>query len=669
MPALDLSTLNPPQRDAVTTQQGPLLVLAGAGTGKTRVITFRIAELIRRGVSPERILSVTFTNKAAKEMLERASHLLGNKGARKKPVISTFHSLCVRILREEIETLGYPSRFAIYDRGDQESAARTALREVRVADNAMRPADLLNVISKWKMAGIPPERAADFVENDQEFLAAVAYRKYQKNLRSSGAVDFDDLLLLTDHLFQTNPEVLKRQQQKFDYVQVDEYQDTNGVQFRLVEALVAPHKNLCVVGDDDQSIYGWRGAEVEHILGFDRHFPGAKVVRLENNYRCTDQILDLANRLVKHNKGRYDKTLIAHKSSQHPVRFAEFESEVEEAEKLVAEIKYLIEEKNFPASSIAILFRTNEQPRVFETELRRMDIPYVLVGSQSFFDKKEVRDLMAYLKALAFPQDDISLMRIINTPTRGIGASTVEKISTRAVQQGCHFFEAVESSLKEGDISQKAADSVRNFQRLLETFRRRTHSEVHRLSDLVHELIKTIDYDSEICRQYKDEAQQITRKEVLEGFVSSVSDYVQQAEKPSLYEFIENSALGGRDEESHKEDQLAGQGVKLMTLHPAKGLEFPWVYLVGLEEGYLPHRRSVEDASRKAIEEERRLAYVGITRAKDYLTISRAGTRKKWGKKRLSLPSRFLHEMKGETAPPEVAAAIALAEDSSAVGD
>lgn len=669
MTALDLSTLNPPQREAVTTQHGPLLVLAGAGTGKTRVITFRIAELIRRGVPPDRILSVTFTNKAAKEMLERASHLLGNKGARKKPVISTFHSLCVRILREEIEVLGYPSRFAIYDRGDQESAARTALREVRIADKAMRPADLLNVISKWKMAGVPPERAADFVENDQEFLAAVAYRKYQKNLRSSGAVDFDDLLLLTDHLFQTNPEVLKRQQQKFDYVQVDEYQDTNGVQFRLVEALVAPHKNLCVVGDDDQSIYGWRGAEVEHILGFDRHFPGAKVVRLENNYRCTDQILDLANRLVKHNQGRYDKTLIAHKTSQHPVRFAEFESETEEAEKLVAEIKFLIEEKNFPASSIAILFRTNEQPRVFETELRRKEIPYVLVGSQSFFDKKEVRDLMAYLKAIAFPQDDISLMRIINTPTRGIGASTVEKISTRAVQQGCHFFEAVDDSLKACDLSQKAVDAVKNFQRLLETYRRRSQSEAHRLSDLVYDLIKTIDYDSEIARQYKDEAQQITRKEVLEGLVSSVSDYVQQAEKPSLYEFIETSALGGRDEESNKEDQLAGQGVKLMTLHSAKGLEFPWVYLVGLEEGYLPHRRSVEDASRKAIEEERRLAYVGITRAKDYLTISRAGTRKKWGKVRISLPSRFLHEMKGEPVPPDVAAAIAFAEDCAAVGE
>ena len=668
MPGLDLSTLNPPQREAVTTQHGPLLVLAGAGTGKTRVITFRIAELIRRGVSPERILSVTFTNKAAKEMLERATHLLGNKGARKKPVISTFHSLCVKILREEIEVLGYPSRFAIYDRGDQESAALAALREVRVADNAMRPADLLNVISKWKMAGIPPDRAADFVENDQEFLAAVAYRKYQKNLRSSGAVDFDDLLLLTDQLFKHNPEVLNRQQKKFDYVQVDEYQDTNGVQFRLVEALVAPHRNICVVGDDDQSIYGWRGAEVEHILGFDRHFPGAKVVRLENNYRCTDKILDLANRLVKHNKGRHDKTLIAHKASEHPVRFAEFESETEEAEKLVAEIKWLVEEKNFPSSSIAILFRTNEQPRVFETELRRQDIPYVLVGSQSFFDKKEVRDLMAYLKAIAFPQDDISLMRIINTPSRGIGASTVEKVSTRAVQQGCPFFEAVDGTFKDGEISQKAVDAIKNFERLLESFRTRIQNTPNQIADIVHELIQKVDYDSEIARQYKDEAQQVARKEVLEGFVSSVSDYVQQSNQPSLYEFIETTALGGREEESNKEDQLAGQGVKLMTLHSAKGLEFPWVYLVGLEEGYLPHRRSVEDASRKAIEEERRLAYVGITRAKDYLTISRAGTRKKWGKTRLSLPSRFLHEMKGEEAPPDVMAAIAQAEDAAAVG-
>jgi DNA helicase-2/ATP-dependent DNA helicase PcrA len=668
MPALNLDALNPSQRDAVTSQHGPLLVLAGAGTGKTRVITCRIAELIRRGISPERILSVTFTNKAAKEMLERAGQLLGNKRSRRKPVISTFHSLCVRILREEIEVLGYPKRFAIYDRGDQESAARTALREVRVADDAMRPGDLLSVISRWKMAGVTPDRAADFVENDREFLAAVAYRKYQKNLRSAGAVDFDDLLLLTDHLFRTHEEVLKRQQAKFDYVQVDEYQDTNGVQFRLVEALVEPHQNICVVGDDDQSIYGWRGAEVEHILGFERHFPGAKVVRLENNYRCTDKILEVANRLVKHNQGRHDKTLIAHKSSGHDIRFAEFESETDEAEKLVAEIKYLIEERNFPPSSIAILFRTNEQPRVFETELRRQNVPYVLVGSQSFFDKKEVRDLLAYLKAVAFPQDDISLMRIINVPARGIGSSTIEKISTRAVQQGCRFFEAIDESLKNGDITKRAADAVKKFETLLDSYRRKFRAQPQRLPDLVHELIREVDYESEIVKQYKDETQQVARKEVLEGFVSSVSDYVQQAENASLFEFIEQSALVGREDESNKEDQLAGHGVKLMTLHSAKGLEFPWVYLVGLEEGYLPHRRSVEDASRKAIEEERRLAYVGITRAMDFLTISRAASRKKWGKTRISLPSRFLHEMKGEPIPPEVAAAIAQAEDAAAVG-
>jgi DNA helicase-2/ATP-dependent DNA helicase PcrA len=330
-----LSALNPAQREAASTISGPLLVLAGAGTGKTRVITYRMVELIRQGVAPNKILSVTFTNKAAKEMQERMNGLLG-KRLPAKPFISTFHSLCVRILREEIEALGYPKKFVIYDRGDQESAARAALREIRVNDKSLRPGDLLNRISNWKMANVSPDQATNYTENDFDFLAAMAYRKYQSKLRSSGAVDFDDLLMLTNDLFSQFPEVLAKVQSQFDFVQIDEYQDTNLSQFNLIRALVKPHQNLCVVGDDDQSIYGWRGAEVRHILGFQQQFPGAKVVRLESNYRCTDKIIDLANRLVKHNRDRHKKQLVAHKKMGAPVRFLELADELTELDEALS---------------------------------------------------------------------------------------------------------------------------------------------------------------------------------------------------------------------------------------------------------------------------------------------------------------------------------------------
>ena len=316
---INLSGLNSPQREAASILSGPLLVLAGAGTGKTRVITYRMANLIAHGIRPDRILSVTFTNKAAKEMRERALKLIG-KQFKLRPIVSTFHSFCVRVLREDIDSLGYPKKFAIYDRSDQESAARTALRDIRLGDGTMKPSDLINRISKWKMQGIQDHEASSHVEADFDFLAAMAYKRYQKQLRACGAVDFDDLLLLTVKLFKDFPDVLQRHQSKFDHVQVDEYQDTNGVQFQLIESLVKPHRNICVVGDDDQSIYGWRGAEVEHIINFAKYFPNTKTVRLENNYRCTDRILECANRLVKHNRLRHDKTLIPHKKSGSPIR-------------------------------------------------------------------------------------------------------------------------------------------------------------------------------------------------------------------------------------------------------------------------------------------------------------------------------------------------------------
>jgi len=653
-----LSHLNAAQREAVLTIKGPLLILAGAGTGKTRVITHRMAELIRQGAQPDRILSVTFTNKAAGEMLERTVDLLGKK-LKKKPWISTFHALCVRILRTEITHLGYPASFVIYDRGDQESTARTALRDIRVTEKAMKPGDLVNQISSWKSQGVTPAMAADAAKSDVEYLASSGYRRYQANLRSCGAVDFDDLLLLTNQLFLEHPEVLHRQQQRFDFVQIDEYQDTNGLQFSLVESLVRPHRNLCVVGDDDQSIYGWRGAELKHILNFQNIFPGTKVIRLEDNYRCTDQILDLANTLVRHNRGRHDKKLVAHKVATDSVRFAAFPDETKEAEQIVRDIHYLIEEFKVPPNDVAILFRTNEQPRIFETELRRKKIPYVLVGTSSFFDRRETRDLMAYLKVLAQPADEMSMLRIINTPARGIGESTVEKILSKAVKQKVRFWDIAAHAAREADIPKGAAGALQQFHDLLERYRDQFEAHPREMGTIFRKLIEEIDYESEITKQYKEPGQQMLRMETVEQMAESLDQYAARASHPTLSEFLEEASLTGRENESDsKEDQLNQKGVRMMTLHSAKGLEFPRVYLIGLEEGILPHQRSLE-AGESSIAEERRLMYVGITRARDYLTITMAKTRKKWGKPRDSIPSRFLYEMRDGKMPKEVEEATA----------
>ncbi|MEZ6058490.1 MAG: UvrD-helicase domain-containing protein [Planctomycetaceae bacterium] len=652
-----LKTLNAAQREAVTTLSGPLLVLAGAGTGKTRVITYRMAELIRQGIEPDRILSVTFTNKAAKEMLERTRSLLGGK-LRKRPIISTFHAYCVRVLREEITHLGYPEKFTILDRGDQESIARNVLRDIRVTEKSLKPGDLLYILSGWKSRGIPPSRATDACEDDQQFLAAMAYRRYQEKLRSSGSVDFDDLLLLTDRLFTEFPEVLARHQQRFDHLQVDEYQDTNGIQFQLIESLVREHRNLCVVGDDDQSIYGWRGADVRHILGFGQIFPGAKVIRLEENYRCTDRILELANQLVHHNRDRHRKVLRANKPATSEVRFMEHPDEQLEAEMVVREIKFLSQIKKVPYKDFAILFRTNEQPRVFETELRRAQVPYVLLGSQSFFDRKEIRDLLSYLKCLDRANDEVSLLRILNTPARGISDQTAERILTHAVREGMSFWKAASIVEQAGGVTKKAAEAVRSFQSLLVSYRRRFEEEPTRMDVHLRDLIETIGYESEIEKQYKEPLQAAARIDMVDQFVSSMTEYIGSSSDPNLHDFLNGLTLEGRDEKDDKDEKVQQDAVKLMTLHSAKGLEFPRVYLVGMEEGILPHKRSV-DATEKEISEERRLCYVGITRAQDHLTLTRATARRKWGKLRQSVPSRFLFEMRSDAQneaadqPPE----------------
>ena len=640
--------LNQGQYDAVNTLSGPLLVLAGAGTGKTRVVTYRIAELIRSGIRPSRILAVTFTNKAAQEMQQRAAALIG-KRLKTRPEISTFHSLCVRILRRHIRELGYPTKFAIYDRGDQESVARGVLREIKVTSGTLRPGDLLYLISQWKTASVRPDRAATIAETDREHLAAAAYRRYQNALKAAGALDFDDLLLCTEELFAKHPDVRHEEAKRFDHLLVDEYQDTNASQYRIVKGLADGHRNLCVVGDDDQSIYGWRGADVTHILRFKRDWPEAKVIRLEVNYRSTREILGWANRLIAYNKVRHDKVLRATFGGEKP-RIAQFPDEVEEAQQVVEEIDHRIKTKKRKARDFAILCRTNEQPRSFEMELRRANIPYVLLGGMSFYDRKEVRDILAYLKVLASPRDEVSLLRIINVPSRGIGQTTVKRMLDAAVQSGKPMWDILPGAEKLGGITGGAVDAVRDFRLLIQHFRKQMREAAP--EDLVKELITRIGYRDELTRLYPNPDDQQARWAAVEEVVNAVATYSSRAKKPTLPGFLQEVALNGRDDDQDKESQLQRDAVVLMTLHAAKGLEFPEVYMVGMEEGLLPHRRSVADGSDSAIDEERRLCYVGITRAQLRLTLTMALTRRKWGKPRPTMPSRFLYEVTGQADNP-----------------
>lgn len=641
--------LNPAQHEAVHTLSGPLLVLAGAGTGKTRVVTYRIAQLIRSGIRPARILAVTFTNKAAGEMQQRCGELLGRR-LKEKPEVSTFHSLCVRILRRHAVRLGYPPKFAICDRGDQESFARAALRDIHVPNTVLRPSDLVNQISRWKMASVRPHEAASLAETDKEHLASMAYRRYQSALKAAGSLDFDDLLLCTEELFHRHADVRDLEAARFDHLLVDEYQDTNGSQYRIIRALASTHRNLCVVGDDDQSIYGWRGAEVTHILGFQRDWPDAKVVRLEDNYRSTTAILELANRLIAFNRNRYPKVLRASADNGRRPRCLQFPDDATEANQVIEEIRSQIVRRLASPRDFAILFRTNEQPRAFEVELRRARLPYVLIGGMSFYDRKEVRDILAYLKVLNRPDDEVSLLRIINTPPRGIGQRAVEKLLSRAVQASRSLWEVLPQVGETDDLPPQAVQGVEQLRRLIISARSRLDREPP--LDVVADLIHTIRYQDEIHRLYREPADQVARWNSVEEVVNALANYQQRAREPTLSGFLEDIALVGRDDDRDPEARLNRDAIVLMTLHSAKGLEFPHVYMVGMEEGLLPHQRSVE-IDGPAIDEERRLCYVGVTRAREDLTLTLALSRTKWGRPRPTQPSRFLFELLGKADNPQ----------------
>jgi len=654
-------SLNSAQATAVATLSGPLLVLAGAGTGKTHTVTHRIARLIRSGIAPNRILAVTFTNKAAKEMQQRIAGLLDGRrqtadGRKNRPETSTFHSLCVRILRRRITLLGYPQQFAIYDRGDQESIARQVLKEIKVSDAALKPAELLVRISTWKNQGLSPEGAAADVWAAKDHLASLAYQRYQNALRTVGAVDFDDLLLLTEEIFRKFPDTLKEESQRFDHLLIDEYQDTNMSQYRIVRGLALPHRNICAVGDDDQAIYGWRGADVRHILNFQKDWTDAKIIRLEENYRSTKQIIDWANRLIVFNQHRHGKKLVSPIQGEPPNILQCRDGETE-AKTVVTKIKERIATTKQPYRNFAILFRTNDQPRAFEMELRSQQIPYVLVGSQSFFDRKEVRDLLAYLKVLLRPKDDQSLLRILNTPPRGIGQTTIQRLTSNAAEQKQSIWETLAASPCEaqgallGDTYAPQGGAA-NFQRLIEQQRRTLRKDftVQNLKDFIAE----IQYEREINRQYTDEKERTERWDLVGEVVNAAAEYISESERPTLGEFLDQTSLAGNDFGSNGKSggPTSPDAVVLMTLHAAKGLEFNEVYMVGMEEGTLPHHRSVKDEDETAVDEERRLCYVGVTRAKRRLTLALALQRMKWGKPRPTVPSRFLYELTGQTGNP-----------------
>ncbi|MFV2069685.1 MAG: ATP-dependent helicase, partial [Pirellulales bacterium] len=620
--------LNPAQSDAVRTRGGPLLILAGAGTGKTRVVTHRIAHLIRHGVPPQRILAVTFTNKAANEMRSRASELLpGKRRAKAKPEISTFHSLCVRILRRQIERLGYPPKFSICDSHDQESAARAGLREIKVATTTLRPGDLIFQISRWKTAAVTPDQAAQQAASDQEHLAAIAYRRYEKHLRSRGAIDFDDMLLLTERVLARHPESRHAESTRFDHLLIDEYQDTNDSQYQIAKALAERHRNLCVVGDDDQSIYGWRGARVTHILDFQRDWPDAKVVRLEENYRSAAPILVMANRLIAYNRQRHAKVLRPARHGGHRPRILQFADAEKEAKGIVGDLKGRLANRGTNARDFAILFRTNEQTRPFEMELRQAGVPYVLIGGQSFYDRREVRDTLAYLKVLANPHDEPSLLRILNTPPRGIGPTAIKRAMEVSLQQAKPLWEIVATATGADTIGPSAADAMEGFVRTMVDFR--GQMEESSLAAVAGSLIDKVGYRESLSKLYPETDELQSRLVGVDEVLRALDRYEQGTDEPTLLEFVDQAVLGQQDDENDKEAKLRRDAIVLMTLHSAKGLEFAEVYLVGMEEGILPHRRSLDDGDH-AIDEERRLCYVGVTRAQDRLTLSLALSRRKW---------------------------------------
>ena len=645
---LDLGTLNREQQEAVETIKGPVLILAGAGTGKTRVITFRIAHMIERGVSPRNVLGVTFTNKAAREMQDRVRKLIpkikDDDGKVVKPTICTFHSLCVRILRVHIEKLGYKKNFVIYDDSEQVSAIKKILSAISGPDTKADPRAVLAMISRYKNKGTYEGPGDEKVTAMAQFIS----EKYEAALRACNAVDFDDLIVLTLKLFREHPDALEQCRNKYRFVMVDEYQDTNSAQFELVHSLTKEHRNLCVVGDDDQSIYGWRGAEIANLLDLEKHFPEVKVVKLEQNYRSTSTILNAANAVIRNNAQRRGKTLWSAKGDGEKLFLNAFEHDEEEAKEIVEEIEFNRLSKGITWKDQAILFRTNQQSRVIEMELRKQQVKYNLIGGQSFFDRREIRDFLAYLKTFMNPHDDVSLLRIANTPSRGLSNLTMERLLAASQERGCSVFAAMRHSDVLESFRKAAQNSIMAFVELVEGLREELESEELMedpagLQNWAIRFLAEIDYLNEIRRTEKTEEAAENKVRNLTDFMSTMDgDRTSWSLSKRLEKFLEDITL---DQDLKDDKEQTGDLVTLITMHASKGLEFPHVFIVGAEDGLLPHSRSKVEGT---TDEERRLFYVAITRAQKTLTISHCEARRKFGEMIGCHPSPFLKEIPEE---------------------
>jgi DNA helicase-2/ATP-dependent DNA helicase PcrA len=629
-----LMNLNPPQAEAVQHGDGPLLILAGAGSGKTRVVTRRIAYLIaRHDVPPWNILAVTFTNKAASEMKKRVEELLGGRAT--AVALGTFHSTCVRILRKWHDEVGLRSSFVIYDDADQLNLIRDCLKGLNLSERTMSPRGVAARISRAKNELQTPGEYAALAGDFAEERTAKVYSLYQDRLRASHAVDFDDLLMLVVLLFRDRPHVLTHYQTLWRHVLVDEYQDTNHAQYQIVNFLTREHGNLTVVGDDDQSIYRWRGADLNNILEFERDHPGCRVIKLEQNYRSTQTILDAAGGVVAKNRGRKGKTLWTENPAGEAVVVYQARDEMAEAEFVAKNVRALAAENGHTLDDFAVFYRTNAQSRVLEDALRRDLTPYTIVGGLRFYERKEVKDLLAYLRLVANPDDAQSFKRVVNAPPRGIGNVTVEKLEGLAVAERVSIWEACARIKERKLLGPKVMKAVEGLVALIEAARRKL--DVTAVPDLILELMETTGYLADLKNEGTIEAE--SRMENLQELVSAARDFLSKSEDPSLQAFLDSVALIADI------DQMAeGAGaVTLMTLHSAKGLEFPVVFMTGMEEGIFPHSRSLSDDAE--LEEERRLCYVGMTRARERLYLSAAMSRRVYNSDNYNLPSRFLDEI------------------------
>lgn len=627
-------TLNPKQKEAVLHTDGPLLILAGAGSGKTRVLTHRIAYLIDEcGVNPWNIMAITFTNKAAGEMRERVDNLVGF-GA-ESIWVSTFHSSCVRILRRHIENLGYTTSFSIYDSDDQKTLMRQVFKTLDIDTKQFKERSVLSAISSAKDKLITPEEFLLNAGGDfREKKTGEIYKEYQKQLKKNNALDFDDLIVKTVELFQNNPQILDYYQERFRYIMVDEYQDTNMAQFKLVSLLASKYRNLCVVGDDDQSIYRFRGADIQNILSFENTFPGTMVIKLEQNYRSTQNILDAANEVIRHNFGRKDKTLWTANGEGDKILFKQFDTAKDEADFVVRQIR----DSGYSYQDQAVLYRTNAQSRLLEERCIFYNVPYRLVGGVNFYQRKEIKDILAYLKTIANGVDDLSVIRIINVPKRGIGATTIGRVTAFASEHNMSFYDTLKEAKQIPGIG-KAAEKISRFIAQMEVFRAMAYSEEYSMKDLIDHILEDTGYEEELQEEGEIEAQ--TRLENIEELINKAAAYEEDSEHPTLDEFLEQVALvADIDNVDDTEDR-----VTLMTLHSAKGLEFPKVYLVGMEDGLFPGMMSIMSGDKTEMEEERRLCYVGITRAKKELVLTAARQRMINGETRWSKPSRFINEI------------------------